>query len=97
MEYRKDKYNTVPDALSRAPVQSSDYQFPTCATVQPANREITKDLPISDETIWKARQADAEILKVYESIVETGDQRTKSTTHFTILEDKVLSCCPASP
>lgn len=89
VEYRKGKYNTVPDAWSRARVQSDDYQFSTCATVQPAKREMTRGLPISDEIIWKTQQADPEILKVYKSVVETGDQRAKSTTHFIILEDKV--------
>lgn len=89
VEYRKGKYNTVPDALSRAPVSTADCQFPTCAAVQPARRETSEDLQISDETIWKAQQADAEILKLYESILDSGEQKVNPATKVTILEDKV--------
>lgn len=48
------------------------HQFSTCATVQPAKQEMTRDLPISDESIWKAQQADPEILKICESMIGTG-------------------------
>ncbi len=89
VEYRKGKYNIVPDALSRAPVVVADSPFPTCAAVQPAKRETSEDLQISDEDIWKAQKNDAEVQKLYDSILESTNQPETSDTKFTILEDKV--------
>lgn len=65
VEYQKGKYNTIPDALSRAPVDLSNCPMPTCATVHPPKREVHKDLHILDEDIWKAQQSDPDIQKLY--------------------------------
>ena len=91
VEYRKGKYNTVPDALSRAPADQVNSEFPpTCATVLSSKRDSPKEeFPVSDETIWKAQQDDTEIQAIYQKILEDGEQIVNSTTKLTIIEDKV--------
>lgn len=58
VEYRKGKYNTVPDALSRAPVENVEHPFATCAVVLRSKRDTAKNLQLTDETIWEAQQQD---------------------------------------
>uniref|UniRef100_A0A8C1GVQ7 Reverse transcriptase domain-containing protein n=1 Tax=Cyprinus carpio TaxID=7962 RepID=A0A8C1GVQ7_CYPCA len=58
VEYRKRKYNTVPDALSRAPVDINEPGLLTCSTALSLKLKVKsekiEDLPISDHDIWKA-------------------------------------------
>ncbi len=61
VEYRKGKYNTVPDALSRAPVENPGFPLPICATMLSNRNDISQVLQISDEEIWRAQQCDPEI------------------------------------
>nr|XP_054598745.1 uncharacterized protein LOC129163840 [Nothobranchius furzeri] len=70
VEYRKGRYNTVPDALSRAPVDLN--QIPTCAAVLGSLKDSSPELHITDEDIWKAQQMDPDIQSLYEKIIETG-------------------------
>lgn len=90
VEYRKGKYNTVPDALSRAPGETTELSQPICTTML-ANKKTfpVRDLPISDEVIWKAQQEDPHIQELYQSILEKGEVVVNAPTKFTILEDMV--------
>ena len=89
VEYRKGKYNVVPDALSRAPGEIPFTISPTCAIMQTSKKEAAKEIPISDEEIWKAQQSDDEIQQLYQRIMEEGEVKISESTLFTILEDKV--------
>ncbi|KAI2664186.1 Retrovirus-related Pol polyprotein [Labeo rohita] len=93
VEYRKGKYNTIPDALSRAPLDIQESGILTCSAVlsSKSKSEKTEPLPlqITDYDIWKAQQTDSDIQNLYEQIVESGEITVNGTTKFTILEDKV--------
>ncbi len=93
MEYRKGKYNTVPDALSSAPLDIKEPGVLTCYTALSLKFKSEKTellpLPITDYDIWKAQQTDLDIQNLYEQIVESGEVTVNSSTKFTILEDKV--------
>ncbi len=90
VEYRKGKYNTVPDALSRAPVENPGFPLPICATMLSNRNDISQILQISDEEIWRAQQCDPEIQSLYMTIMDTGQPIVvNATTTFTVLEDKV--------
>lgn len=90
VEYRKGKYNTVPDALSRAPTDHIKPTALTCAAVMPAQKEDREELPITDDVLWQAQQSDPEIMKVYDEILTSGDVDVSKVTRFTIIEDKVF-------
>lgn len=90
VEYRKGKYNTVPDALSRAPCNQLSSANPVCFTCLSEKSDNPLGLSLSDEILWKAQQNDGEIQQLYQTIVETGEVIVNSTTRFTILEDKVF-------
>ncbi len=93
VEYRKGKYNTVPDALSRAPVDINEHGLLTCSTAlslkSKGKSEAMEDLPITDYDIWKAQQTDPDIHHLYEQMVESGEIPVNSSVKFSILEDKV--------
>lgn len=89
MEYHKGKYNTVPDALSKAPVNDYHSQPATCAVVLWFKRETTRNLQVMDMDIWKAQQEDPDVQSLYEKIMETGEVMVKPTTKYTVLGDKV--------
>jgi len=93
VEYRKWKYNTVPDALSRASVDINEPGPLTCSTALSRKLKVksekTEDLPLTDHDIWKAQQTDPDIHQLYEQIVESGEITVTSSTKFSILEDKV--------
>lgn len=83
-EQRKGTYNPVPDALSRAPINLKSVTF---APVQPVKWEMSQDLPISDENIWKAQQEDGDIQQIFNTIMKSGEIMVNKSTKFTILED----------
>lgn len=90
VEYCKGKYNTVPDALSRAPGEPTDLHQPICATLLATQKSNpVKDLPISDDVIWKAQQDDPYVQELYQSILEKGEVAVNASTKFTILEGMV--------
>lgn len=89
VEYRKGKYNTVSDALSRATVSDPQHQLATCAAVLRLKKDTSKNLHITDEDIWKAQQEDSIIQDLYDKIMETGEVLESPTTKYTVLEDKV--------
>lgn len=78
MEYHKGKYNTVPDALSKAPVNDYHSQPATCAVVLWFKRETTRNLQVMDMDIWKAQQKDPDVQSLYEKIMETGEVMVKT-------------------
>lgn len=90
VEYRKGKYNTVPDALSRAPAVQFEPLVLTCAASMPVKKEDREELPITDDVLWRAQQSDLEIMKVYDEILTSGDMNVGRATRFTIIEDKVF-------
>lgn len=89
VEYRKGKYNTVPDTLFRAPVIDCYQSSATCAVVLRSKRDASKHLQVTDEAIWKAQQEDDDIHNLYEKITDTGEVTETPTSKFTILEDTV--------
>ena len=86
VEYRKGKFNTVPDALSRAPTESIHTTAPVCATIASAPPKPSKELPISIEALWKTQQEDPECQVLYQKVVETG-QVINSNPSYIILDD----------
>lgn len=88
VEYRKGKYNTVPDALSRAPPETECPRV-TCAAVLRSNRDTSSSLHITDEAIWKAQQEDSYAQDLYKEIMEKGELAEDQTTQYTVLEDKI--------
>lgn len=67
VEYRKGKYNTVPG-------ETTGLFQPICATMLATQKPTTvKELPISDEVIWKAQQEDPHIQELYQSILKKGE------------------------
>ncbi len=64
----------------QSPRQDNRHSQPICAT---------KELPISDEVIWKAQQEDPHIQELYQSILKKGDIVVNASTKFIILEDMV--------
>lgn len=90
VEYRKGKYNIVPDALSRAPVDDNNTPALTCSTLLSELPDEKVELPFTDHLIWKSQQEDVEIKSYYQRIVETGEIIISPTSKFTILEDKVF-------
>ena len=89
IEYRKGKYNTVPDALSRAPSDLPLEELTEVATMMSVKGEPHRELPITDEEIWKAQQGDPEIQRIYGSVMGEGELTVSESIKFTILEDKV--------
>ncbi|KAI2647959.1 Retrovirus-related Pol polyprotein from transposon 17.6 [Labeo rohita] len=89
VEYRRGKYNLVPDALSRIPSDQSNLS--TCAAVlKPTKKEPPATVfPLTDEEIWRAQQDDQEVQEIYQSILEDGEKIINSVTKLTIIEDKV--------
>ncbi len=58
VEYRKGRYNTVPNALSRAPHNSAtttSHLPPACTTLLSVKGEAGKDLLISDDQMWRVQ------------------------------------------
>ncbi|GAA6080783.1 uncharacterized protein LOC113073276 [Tachysurus ichikawai] len=96
VEYRKGKYNTVPDALSRAPVDDSYNPVFTCSTMVSKSRETQNELPFTDHLMWKSQQEDSEIKTYYQKIVDSGEYIINGSTKFTILEDKVFRVMPTA-
>ena len=87
VEYRKGRYNTVPDALSRAPVGFMDTTSPCVATVLSATAGHPKDLPLAVETIWAAQQKDPDCRTLYCSLLEEGKDQSSPGSTFVILDD----------
>lgn len=69
LEYHKGKLNSAPDALSRV---SSPDSTPIVAayTNKQTPDSLVLQFPLSDEDIWTAQQQDAEVRRVYQSIVD---------------------------
>lgn len=86
----KGKYNTVPDALSRAPADHHNPTVLTCAAFVPIKQEDREELPIMDNVLWRAQQSDPEIMKIYEQILTSGEVDVSCATRFIIIEDKVF-------
>lgn len=55
MEYRKGKYNTVPNALFRAPIEGQTTS-PVCAILLSASPGPSKQLPIFIKATWRAER-----------------------------------------
>lgn len=86
MEYRKGKYNIMPDALSQAP---TDYKptIPVSAAIMSSYQGPSKERPISIEAMWRAQLEDPECQALYQKVVENGKVTINSKTAFTIMED----------
>ena len=63
---------------------------PVCATLLASQKPATtRDLPLSNDVIWKAQQDDPHIRELYQSILQKGEVVVNASTKFTILEDMV--------
>ncbi|KAE8297832.1 Retrovirus-related Pol polyprotein from transposon 17.6 Protease [Larimichthys crocea] len=91
VEYRKGKYNTVPDALSRAPTDSLHTTAPVYATVMSAPPKPSKELPISIEALWRRQQEDPECQVLYQQVVEMG-QDNDTNPAYIIMDDLLYRC-----
>ena len=89
VEYRKGKYNTVPDALSRAPVENPECRPGTCAIILRSQKDTSEPLQVTDENIWRAQQTDPFAQELYKGIMEGGGDVENQNNQYTILEDKV--------
>ncbi len=89
VEYRRGKYNVVPDALSRIPSDHS--KLSTSAAVLKTTKEETSAaiFPLMDEEVWRAQQDENLEQQIYQSILEDGEKIINSSTKLTIIEDKV--------
>lgn len=69
VEYRKGKYNTVPDAFVPS-LEDPEHPRATCAIMLRSGRETSDQLQVTDEEIWKAQQADPFAQELYQQIME---------------------------
>lgn len=68
VEYRKGKYNIVPDALSRAPHKQPS--LPVGAALMTVSPDLSTEFRITIEAIWQAQQEDQECQALYQKVGE---------------------------
>lgn len=87
VDYRKGKYHTVPDALSRAPHDQPS--LPAGAALMTVSPDPSMELPFTIEAIWQAQQKDQECQALYQKVDKEGKIIINSSTYIDIMEDLI--------